>query len=90
MANLKTYEIVMNTDCCYFITYVACCVQGDLLIKFLFRAYYFTVEELGHLFREAGFEESSTSYVSRQTVNKKEGVNAERIFIQGKFTKPTD
>ncbi|XP_063866627.1 tRNA N(3)-methylcytidine methyltransferase METTL6-like [Scylla paramamosain] len=54
------------------------------------RAYYFTKDELGSLFQEARFTVASCHYVARQTVNKKEGVNARRNFIQGKFLKPTD
>lgn len=54
------------------------------------RAYYFTKDELGSLFCEAGFTIASCHYVARQTINKKEGVNARRNFIQGKFLKPRD
>lgn len=52
------------------------------------RVYYFKEEELGQLFKEAGFVVSNNSYISRKTVNKKEGINAQRIFIQAKFVKP--
>lgn len=54
------------------------------------RAYYFTKEELCDLFCDAGFAVSNCHYVARQTVNKKEGVNARRNFIQGKFLKQSD
>ncbi|KAG7173402.1 tRNA N(3)-methylcytidine methyltransferase METTL6-like [Homarus americanus] len=53
------------------------------------RSYYFTEEELRQLFEGSGFVVSSNHYVSRQTVNKKEGINARRIFIQAKFMKPS-
>ncbi|KAF0298643.1 hypothetical protein FJT64_004015 [Amphibalanus amphitrite] len=39
------------------------------------RAYYFTTDELTSLFTEAGFDVTSCEYVSRRTVNKKEGVD---------------
>lgn len=52
------------------------------------RSYYFTEEELRELFESAGFEVATNSYVTRQTVNKKEGIDAQRIFIQAKFVKP--
>ncbi|XP_047499956.1 tRNA N(3)-methylcytidine methyltransferase METTL6-like isoform X1 [Penaeus chinensis] len=54
------------------------------------RAYYFTEEELAQLFEGAGFVTASNSYVTRQTVNKKEGIDAQRIFIQAKFVKPEE
>ena len=57
---------------------------------FFLRAYYFTKDELSGLFNEAGFSVASCHYVSRQTINKKEGVNARRNFIQGKFLKSKD
>ncbi|XP_045598764.1 tRNA N(3)-methylcytidine methyltransferase METTL6 [Procambarus clarkii] len=53
------------------------------------RAYYFTDTEMCLLFEEAGFVASSVGYVSRQTVNKKEGINAQRIFVQAKFVRPS-
>ncbi|KAL7640577.1 UNVERIFIED_CONTAM: hypothetical protein RMT77_008852 [Armadillidium vulgare] len=52
------------------------------------RAYYFTVEELHTLFTSVGFEVLFNEYVSRQTVNLKEGIDAQRIFVQAKCIKP--
>ena len=43
---------------------------------------------LAGLFEEAGFVVSSNDYISRQTVNKKEGLCVPRVFVQAKFTKP--
>jgi methyltransferase-like protein 6 len=37
---------------------------------------------------EAGFEIISNVYIHRRTVNKKEGLDVPRIFVQGKFQKP--
>jgi len=51
------------------------------------RAYYFTLECLEGLVRECGFEVVENRYVHRRTVNKKEGVDVPRIFVQGKFKK---
>ncbi|KAB7505225.1 Methyltransferase-like protein 6 [Armadillidium nasatum] len=51
-------------------------------------AYYFTVEELHTLFTSVGFEVICNEYVSRQTVNLKEGINAQRVFVQAKCRKP--
>ena len=42
---------------------------------------------LAGLFEEAGFVVSSNDYISRQTVNKKEGLCVPRVFVQAKFTK---
>ncbi|KAK8747991.1 hypothetical protein OTU49_016260 [Cherax quadricarinatus] len=52
------------------------------------RAYYFMEKEMRVLFEEAGFAVSSIGYVSRQTINKKEGINVQRIFVQAKLIKP--
>lgn len=53
------------------------------------RAYYFSLDKLNSLMEEAGFEISSCNYVQRDTVNKKEGLCVPRIFVQGKFIKPS-
>ena len=39
--------------------------------------------------RSCGFEVSRSEYIHRQTVNKKEGLEVPRIFVQGKYVKPT-
>ena len=39
------------------------------------------------LFAEAGFEIVENGYIHRSTVNKKEGIDVPRIFVQGKFRK---
>lgn len=51
------------------------------------RAYYFTTECLIKLLTDAGYDVISCHYVQRRTVNKKEGVDVPRIFVQGKFLK---
>ena len=38
--------------------------------------------------KASGFEVASSEYIHRQTVNKKEGLEVPRIFVQGKFVKP--
>ncbi|KDR23519.1 methyltransferase-like protein 6 [Zootermopsis nevadensis] len=53
------------------------------------RSYYFSSELLGNLFVEAGFEIISNTYIHRRTINKKEDLNVPRIFVQGKFQKPS-
>lgn len=52
------------------------------------RAYYFTSEECGELFTSAGFHVLENNYVTRTTVNVKEGVSLERLFLQAKLLKP--
>ncbi|CAG9575402.1 unnamed protein product [Danaus chrysippus] len=52
------------------------------------RSYFFTDDELAHLFVEAGFEILMNNYVQRRTVNFKEGIDVPRIFVQGKYKKP--
>lgn len=51
------------------------------------RSYFFTVEELKNLFETTGFEVVSNEYIHRRTVNFKEGIDAPRIFLQGKYRK---
>lgn len=53
------------------------------------RSYYFAEQEVGDLFREAGFEVVTNSYIHRRTVNPKEGIDVPRIFVQAKFRKPS-
>ncbi|OWR51004.1 hypothetical protein KGM_208847 [Danaus plexippus plexippus] len=52
------------------------------------RSYFFTDNELAHLFVGAGFEIHMNDYVQRRTVNFKEGIDVPRIFVQGKYKKP--
>ncbi|KAK7870219.1 hypothetical protein R5R35_003489 [Gryllus longicercus] len=52
------------------------------------RSYYFCTEELKALFQSVGFEILTLSYVHRRTVNKKEGIDVPRIFVQAKLQKP--
>lgn len=49
------------------------------------RSYFFTVEGLSDLFIKAGYTVESCHYVHRRTVNKKEGVDEPRVFVQGRF-----
>lgn len=52
------------------------------------RSYYFGDDEVGDLFRDAGFETVINSYIHRRTINPKENIDVPRIFVQGKFRKP--
>jgi methyltransferase-like protein 6 len=36
---------------------------------------------------EAGFAKKSISYVHRRTINKKDGIDVPRIFVQAEFIK---
>ncbi|KAH9503293.1 Methyltransferase-like protein 6 [Bulinus truncatus] len=54
------------------------------------RAYYFSIEHLTSIMSQAGLQAISTTYIHRSTVNKKEGIDVPRIFIQGKFIKPLE
>lgn len=44
---------------------------------------------LAKLFEEAGLQPVTNDYVLRETVNKKEGLCVPRVFLQSKFTKPS-
>lgn len=52
------------------------------------RSYYFTTDLMQRLATEAGFEVLDNEYVHRMTVNKKEGIEAKRIFVQTRLRKP--
>lgn len=51
------------------------------------RSYFFTIDETKKLFQDAGFEVLTNEYIHRRTVNFKEGIDAPRIFLQGKYRK---
>lgn len=53
------------------------------------RSYYFSTQETAMLFESAGFQVVSNEYVHRRTVNFKEGVDVPRVFVQGKYRKPS-
>lgn len=51
------------------------------------RSYYFSDQELAHMFSSNGFDVVTNNYVHRRTLNLKEGIDVPRIFLQGKFRK---
>lgn len=51
----------------------------------LTRAYYFTLEQVGEIFKQAGFIVQELEYIRRQYVNRKQGVTRFRVWIHGKF-----
>merc|ERR1719391_591003 len=54
------------------------------------RSYFFTCEELAGLSGGSGLAVLSNERIERRTVNKKEGVDATRFFIQTKLVKPEE
>jgi methyltransferase-like protein 6 len=52
------------------------------------RSYFFSEDELSTLVGKCGFQIIENNYVYRRTINPKENINVERIFLQGKFMKP--
>lgn len=50
---------------------------------------YICAEKLAELVKGAGFDVVENRYVQKETVNVKEGVSAPRVFIQGRFIKPS-
>ncbi|KAI6649298.1 Methyltransferase-like protein 6 [Oopsacas minuta] len=50
------------------------------------RVYYFSLEDTEKIFTSNGFEVCENKFVKRKTINVKEGVDVDRIFVQGKFT----
>lgn len=49
--------------------------------------YFFEKNEIECLMHDCGFETITLEYVERRTINKKEGVDVPRLFLQGKFRK---
>lgn len=49
------------------------------------RAYFFNLEELENLITSAGGKVISLEYILRKTVNKAEGIEVPRVFVQGVF-----
>ena len=49
------------------------------------RSYFFNIEEMKKLASESGLEVENISYCERMTVNKKENVEAKRLFLQARF-----
>lgn len=52
------------------------------------RSYYFSIDELEMMAQQCGFEVVVNEYIHRKTVNIKENVDKDRIFVQSKFRKP--
>lgn len=52
------------------------------------RSYYFTTDEIDELMKKVGFEVIANEYIHRKTINIKENVDKDRIFVQSKFKKP--
>jgi methyltransferase-like protein 6 len=52
------------------------------------RSYFFTLDETKAMFGAAGFEILQNNFIERRTINKKENINVQRWFLQGKYRKP--
>ncbi|XP_022666299.1 methyltransferase-like protein 6 [Varroa jacobsoni] len=52
------------------------------------RVYYFSEEAVRTLFENSGFLARENSYICRRTINRKEGIDVPRVFVQSKFVKP--
>lgn len=50
-------------------------------------SYFFSLKEAKELYESAGFDIIQNNFIERRTVNKKEGVDVKRWFIQGKYKK---
>ncbi|KAM8826926.1 tRNA N(3)-cytidine methyltransferase METTL6 isoform 2-T2 [Synchiropus picturatus] len=54
------------------------------------RSYFFSKDFLAQMFTESGFLCVANDYVTRETINRKEGLNVPRVFLQSKFIKPAN
>ena len=52
------------------------------------RSYFFSLDETKSMFESAGFEIVQNNFIERRTINKKENINVQRWFLQGKYRKP--
>ena len=52
------------------------------------RSYFFSLEETQKFFGSAGFDIVQNNFIERRTINKKENLNVQRWFLQGKYQKP--
>lgn len=52
------------------------------------RSYFFALDETSNLFETAGFEIVQNNFIERRTINKKENLDVQRWFLQGKYRKP--
>lgn len=52
------------------------------------RSYFFSLDETSTVFGNAGFDIVQNSFIERRTINKKENLNVQRWFLQGKYRKP--
>lgn len=52
------------------------------------RSYFFSIDETKTMFESSGFEVLQNNFIERRTVNKKENINVQRWFLQGKYRKP--
>ena len=62
-----------------------------MILKVIVKIYLyllFSPEKLSSVMEAAGLKTERCVYIQRATINKKEGVNVPRIFVQGKFVKP--
>ena len=74
----------------YFVTYSA---LFEMHTCFVFRHFVNEIlivfaDYLGKLFVGCGYEIVENEYVKRRTVNRKEGIDVPRVFVQAKFIKP--
>uniref|UniRef100_A0A0N5AWT4 Methyltransferase-like protein n=1 Tax=Syphacia muris TaxID=451379 RepID=A0A0N5AWT4_9BILA len=51
------------------------------------RVFYFKLEELDNIFKNAGFAVRKSEYLHRKTINRKKGLSVDRIFVQGVYEK---
>lgn len=54
------------------------------------RSYYFSLEYLEKIYKEAGFEIVINTYVHKKTINRKENICVPRIFVQSKIRTPLE
>lgn len=47
--------------------------------------YFFTLDEMAEMAAKAGFKVEVNDYVTRRTINVKENIDVQRIFVQGKY-----
>lgn len=54
------------------------------------RSFYFSLDYLENVFKEANFEVVTSTYVHKKTINRKENLCVPRIFVQSKIRRPLE
>lgn len=90
MALVDSYDMLLS--CTMYLTCFSFIISIFMHLKnssFCNNSLCCAIEKLDELFTSAGYRITGSEYIYRKTVNRKEGINVQRVFIQGKYVKPS-